>query len=552
MKNKFFFIFVLAALIAVLSAPSSHAAYRISLKKSGFLWDDIPFNTSWDGSITFKLYDGELASVPVASQTFPWGTWFGVLGGMTVLPVMNDQEATIKVEFTNTAALTKTPDLWMELFMNGSKIGIRDNVRHAVWSLFAKEAEKADDADTVDGVHAADLEESSEIISKIASHASNQSAHHVKTTTFSELTDFASDAQIPNNITVDHAATAGDADMVDGKHASEFSPVAHNHNMLYYSKAEVDGLMSALQAEVNVLKAKLAKVTVSADGANIYITGANLNIRSGSGTTDGVVNGKGNIIIGYNENIAVKEHTGSHNLIVGSENGYSSYGGAVLGLDNLITGAYASVTGGTVNVASGDYSSVSAGSNGFASGEVASISGGDDNVASGLWASISGGWENVAVGDDSSVSGGHLNSALGLDSSVSGGRNNVANGSRASISGGRYNKTLADYASITGGGGATPIDGNTAFANYGTITSGSKNFIGDVLYLTSPANADPTLAHHASITAGHDNRATKAYASVSGGHTNTASNLSSSVSGGINRLASGIDDWRAGSLFEDF
>lgn len=83
-------------------------------------------------------------------------------------------------------------------------------------------AMKAGDADTVDGVQAADLEESSEIDSKIADHASIADAHHTKTTSFTEFKDSATDAQIPDNITINYAASSGNADTIDGKHASYF------------------------------------------------------------------------------------------------------------------------------------------------------------------------------------------------------------------------------------------------------------------------------------------------------------------------------------------
>ncbi|MCW5211662.1 hypothetical protein VU04_01995 [Desulfobulbus sp. TB] len=76
---------------------------------------------------------------------------------------------------------------------------------------------QATNADTVDGVHAADLDESAEIDADIATHAGNAAAHHSKTTSFTELTDTATDAQIPDDITVNQAT---DADTVDGVHAA--------------------------------------------------------------------------------------------------------------------------------------------------------------------------------------------------------------------------------------------------------------------------------------------------------------------------------------------
>ena len=80
------------------------------------------------------------------------------------------------------------------------------------------------DADTVDGHEGADLEESNEIDADIAAHAAIADAHHAKTTSFSELIDQAADAQIPDDITINYALTAGNSDMVDGLHAGAFMP----------------------------------------------------------------------------------------------------------------------------------------------------------------------------------------------------------------------------------------------------------------------------------------------------------------------------------------
>ena len=70
-------------------------------------------------------------------------------------------------------------------------------------------------------------------------------------------------------------------------------------------------------------------------------TGANLYVNSGSGATDGPVNGLGNVIIGYNEFRGTgDDRTGSHNLVVGSKNNFSSYGGIVGGLQGFLTTPY--------------------------------------------------------------------------------------------------------------------------------------------------------------------------------------------------------------------
>ena len=129
-------------------------------------------------------------------------------------------------------------------------------------------------------------------------------------------------------------------------------------------------------------------------GSNVYITGANLHIRNTSGSTDGAPDGLGNLIVGYNE-IEVRgggndDRSGSHNLVVGSRHNFSSYGGLVAGLENNISGAWASVSGGHFNTASGFSASVSGGVQNSASGIGASTSGGLNRSAVGQWDWVAG------------------------------------------------------------------------------------------------------------------------------------------------------------------
>jgi len=145
---------------------------------------------------------------------------------------------------------------------------------------------------------------------------------------------------------------------------------------------------------------------------SIVFTGANVYVQSGSGSTEGAVNGLGNLVVGYNDasgNPAdpVLDRSGSHNLVIGSYNSYSSYGSFVMGFGNTVGGPYSSVCGGTQNHASGVASAVSGGSFNEARGYAASVIGGLWNLASGDLSSVSGGTSNVAAGDHSSVLGGN-------------------------------------------------------------------------------------------------------------------------------------------------
>ncbi|MCC6443672.1 MAG: hypothetical protein IT210_09490 [Armatimonadetes bacterium] len=179
---------------------------------------------------------------------------------------------------------------------------------------------------------------------------------------------------------------------------------------------------------VNPLKDKLQYVRV--EDTDMYIEGANLHIRNGLGAI-ATLNGLGNLIVGYNDlRPSGNDRSGSHNIVVGGCQNYSSYGGLVAGRFNTVAAPFASVSGGYNNTASGAFSSVS---------------GGSYNEASHLYASISGGFQNTASADSSSVSGGALNTASGARASVSGGYNNTASESFASVSGGRDRTANGGY-----------------------------------------------------------------------------------------------------------
>jgi chaperonin cofactor prefoldin len=166
----------------------------------------------------------------------------------------------------------------------------------------------------------------------------------------------------------------------------------------------------------------------------VRFSGVNVQVVSGSGATGGAINGLGNLIVGYNElrtQLSDRDddaRTGSHNLIMGQANNYTSYGGLVAGGFNSVSGVFASVSGGEGNTASGPRASVSGGAGNTASGPLASISGGQQNTASGRYASVSGGAFNTASGFTTSVSGGSSNTASNTFSTVSGGSNRSAPG----------------------------------------------------------------------------------------------------------------------------
>jgi len=220
----------------------------------------------------------------------------------------------------------------------------------------------------------------------------------------------------------------------------------------------LETLTATLQNQVQALRDLLSHFSRS--GNEIFISGANLHVINGSGTTNSTT-GFGNIIIGYNESRPEPNvRTGSHMLVVGSQLNYSQFGGIVAGFQNGTAGPYSSVTGGFFNLAGGAYSSVTGGQANWARGQYVSVTGGYANAAAGQWSSITGGYGNAADGQYSSVTGGISARATGELTSVTGGAGNSALGQYSSVTGGQLNRANGQSSSVTGG------QSNTANADF--------------------------------------------------------------------------------------
>lgn len=213
---------------------------------------------------------------------------------------------------------------------------------------------------------------------------------------------------------------------------------------------------NALKADVEELQDRLDGVSRS--GSTLQFDGMNLQVTSGTGATDGPINGLGNIIVGYDEEIfpylgdgPSSQKTGSHNLVVGKGNNYMGFGGVISGLNNWIQGSYASILGGERNQALGAFSNVTSGSMNQAAGYGSHAAGGQLNAASGAFSTSLGGMQNIVTGDFSNVVGGTQNEGTGNFSAIAAGSLNQASGVGSGISGGLNNLAGGDYSSINGG-----------------------------------------------------------------------------------------------------
>jgi hypothetical protein len=88
-------------------------------------------------------------------------------------------------------------------------------------------------------------------------------------------------------------------------------------------------------------------------GPHVIFYGVNVHVQSGSNTTDdaGAPTGLGNLIIGYNEGPwpSGSSRNGSHNIVGGMRNAFSSSGGLVFGVQNYVAGKYGAVLAGREN-----------------------------------------------------------------------------------------------------------------------------------------------------------------------------------------------------------
>jgi hypothetical protein len=266
--------------------------------------------------------------------------------------------------------------------------------------------------------------------------------------------------------------------------------------------------LASLNTRLTAVEAKTQFQSADSAARSTTFSRCNLIVNDGGGSTDTLVtnaagNGLGNLIIGYNQggraDASGDIRTGSHNLILGDGNNYSSYGGLVVGFLNTISAQYACVSGGSFNAASGQYASVSGGYGNLAGSYFASVSGGNQNIANNLYSSISGGNGNTASGQYASVSGGNGNAASNTYSSVSGGAQNTAGGIYSSVSGGQSSTASGQYTSVSGG------YQNAARGNNATVSAGYGNTADGYVASISGGigNSVGVLAHYATVSGGN-------------------------------------------------
>jgi hypothetical protein len=238
------------------------------------------------------------------------------------------------------------------------------------------------------------------------------------------------------------------------------------------------GTIATLQAQVAQLQADSVPglgdyLTVDTTTDSVVFEGANVFVQSGSGSTTGAVNGLGNLILGYDEDLYdvygasyANDRSGSHNLVIGPYNTYSSYCAFVAGYWNNATAPYASIIAGYGSNATGTNAVVVGGYNNQATGSYSLAAGGLSVEATNTYSAAVSGAYNSSSGWASTVSGGYGNLSDGTVTVVSGGGGGYATGNGGAISGGFYGTSSGFYSSVTGGAYSS------ATANYSTMLGG--------------------------------------------------------------------------------
>jgi len=217
------------------------------------------------------------------------------------------------------------------------------------------------------------------------------------------------------------------------------------YNTLDNSVFQIGSDLIQAESEINLIQ---ANSVLSLDGYlslgsydgydTAVFEGINLQVTNGSGLPEDFNNGLGNVIIGYNENDSTAPyfclnpdyenqadcqnngsnwvrniHTGSHNLVVGESNSYSSEGAIIAGTNNVSNYYLASVIGGANNIASGYLSNITGGYSNKTTETLTVVVGGRYNLASNSYAVVVGGSNNEAGGLYSVVSGGYQRAVSG-------------------------------------------------------------------------------------------------------------------------------------------
>ena len=535
--------FVAFLIVFTLASPaSSQTAVPMLVNYQGELRSPSTGEPVPDGSydMVFWIYDAEFAGTAMWKGTHSDlnGNPVQVTGG--IFSVILGSEAGNAL----TSSIFTGADRWLEIQVGAETLSPRQRITSVAYSLVSEDSRLLSGKEASQFANSTHVHSGSEITSgvvlegwidsaiardvetsaAIASHAAIAAAHHTKTTSFTELTDVAADAQIPKSIARDSEimpAVLGndgtgstlDADYLDGNDSRAFASSGHTHDSRYWRVTGNTGTDPATDY----------LGTADDQAVELRVNNTRALRLEPNATSPNIIGGL------------------SANSVASGVYGATISGGGQAGFANLVTDQYGTVGGGYNNQA-GDNAGTA-----IDKGQ-ATVGGGYGNKATGLSSTVAGGWQNEANGRESTVGGGSSNVANGTYSTVSGGTLSDATGNFSTVGGGYGNKATANYATIAGGGRTVSGDSSTANRvtdNYGTVGGGGNNQAGDNAGTTDDAyyatvgggRSNEAGGQYATVGGGWSNGAADFYATVGGGYSNNASANSATISGGYNSSA---------------
>ena len=403
----------------------------------------------------------------------------------------------------------------------------------------------------------------------------------------------------PHSVTAEQVGAATELEVDDALAAKADSD--HTHDGDSYTQAEVDAIVTQLQNDNGLLAARIAALEslnisaallalqadiaalqstgggsaddlmqfVTVTGTEIVFSGANVQIHNGSSDQE-TTNGLGNLTIGYNpDSLGASFRTGSHNLVLGKDNNYTSTGSLVSGEQNSANGKNAATIAGYKNTVSGSnalslggtgnqataYGAVTiAGSGGRATGGSSLSAGGNGGIAAGTYSTRVGGQDNEVPGRNAVAIGGINNVVEGPNSVIVGGYTNSINssdpnnvnfleGARSVIVGGTNNSLDSLHAVITGGEGNSISKGvNGTRGESAVIMGGRNNISGGNLSLIAGGEGNVIDSNPSSAVLGR-------LSMILGGLNNTATGgTRASIFAGTNNQVGGSDAMVVGGV----
>jgi len=188
--------------------------------------------------MAFRIYDVQFGGTPLwqSSHSSTDGNPIQVQDGIFKVLLGSGTGDPLSVSLFNGA------DRWLEIVAEGETLEPRQRLASVPYSIVSENSRLLDGHEASDFASASHIHSGGDIVNgivaetwidpaiardsetddAIASHAATANAHHAKTTSFGELTDTATDAQIPDNITIEYAKNAEDADTLDGLDSTHF------------------------------------------------------------------------------------------------------------------------------------------------------------------------------------------------------------------------------------------------------------------------------------------------------------------------------------------